>query len=284
MKALWSLAVAATLLAAAPGAGAQTVDCMPACLAGETCVGGVCMVPAPRASEPPEVQAPDAATPAPDAAPPAPPVTAPPPAPPVVVAPPPPVRRAPRPPVPEAIMERQRGGLVVMPFVGMHSFQDEHDSFADPGLRAGAFVGRFINNSLSLNGAATFDLFNPNDALTLDLHKQMIELTFSPLLHMGSPRVEFIVGPKAGVWNTWTQFSGGPPTASSGDGTTQGWTLGANVGLLGAVTPRALAGVILDFAVRDVIHACATAAGRPEACAWSGDSQTLLGVSFAVLL
>jgi hypothetical protein len=277
MKVLGSLAVAAALMSATPRAGAQTTECAPACLAGETCVGGVCMVPAQHESPPAEA-APDAAAPAPDAAPPEPPATPPPP---VIVAPPPQVHRAAR---PAQTSTRARRGLLLMPFVGVHSIQDENSSGTDPGLRAGAFVGAFLNNDVSLNGALTFDLLNPNDSIApLDLSRETLELTFSPLLHLGGPRVEFVVGPKLGFWNTWQQFSRPAPLAQSGDGTGQGWTMGANVGLLAAVTPATLAGILFNVELRDVIHFCETTSGQAERCSWGGSSSTLLGVSLAVL-
>jgi hypothetical protein len=257
MRRLSSLAVAALLLGGAPRADAQT--------------------------EAPDAAVPDAGPPEAPVVAPSPPVVVPPP-PPVVVAPPPPVRRSPPPAGAEPIAPRVRRGLVVMPFVGMHSLQNEADSFADPGLRVGAFLGRFINNDVSLNGAVTFDLVNPNDNLTADLHREMLELTFSPLLHMGSPQVEFIVGPKVGLWNLWTRFSAPPPRALSSEGTGQGWTLGGNLGLLVAVPRVGLVGVLLNLELRDGLHACGSDSNGREACAWGGDSSTLLGVSLAVLL
>jgi hypothetical protein len=235
------------------------------------------MVPAPREAAPPAAEQPAPATEEPA------PATVPPP--PIYTRPAP----APRLTAPATMVPRVRQGHLFMPFLGVHSFQDSGDSGLDPGLRVGTFLGSFVTNDLSVNGALTFDIANPNErAAPLHVGAQMLEASFSPFLHMGSPQVEFILGPKLGLWNMWTQLTipAGVlgPTAVSGDATTQGWTIGANMGLLVAPSPAALVGVIFSLEVRDVLHSCGTLSGMAEECQSSGDSTTLLGFSLAVLL
>jgi hypothetical protein len=257
------------------------------------CVNGMCMVPAPRepapaapaAQPPPPAQPPQTPPPSEAAPPAAEPAPAAAPAPPIYSRPAP----APRPTAPPPLVPRLREGHVFMPFIGLHSFQDSNSSGVDAGLRLGTFLGAFTNNDFSVNGAVTFDVMNPNSkADPLEISAQMLELTFSPLFHLGSPQVEFIVGPKLGFWNMWSHVRipvgvlG--PTQIDIDGTTQGWTVGGNMGLLVAATPGALVGVILNLEVRDIIHSCGTATGMPEECDTSGDSSTILGFSFATLL
>jgi hypothetical protein len=186
----------------------------------------------------------------------------------------------PTPPAPE----RQREGLMLLPYLGLHSFQDSNDEGLDPGLRLGTIVGGFVNNSWSLNAGLDFDLLNPNTrstGSTIDLSAEMLGLSLSPLFHFGAQKAELVVGPKVGGWIEWAHASGGGLTA---DGTAEGWLLGANVGAFGAATPSVLVGALLSLEVRDILHACSSGTGVAETCRSSGESATILGFSFALLL
>jgi hypothetical protein len=193
---------------------------------------------------------------------------------------PPPVAYAAPPPRPN----RERKGMLVMPYLGVHSFQDSVDSGLDPGLRVGALVGGYVSNAWSLNGGFDLDLINPNSQATsagIELSTQMVDLTFSPLFHLGNGKAEFVVGPRAGAWMEWVHESVFGMTA---DGTGEGWTLGVNMGIFGAVSPSVLLGGLLSLEDRELLHSCATITGTSEMCKSSGQSATILGLSFALLL
>jgi hypothetical protein len=263
-----------------------SAECAPACGAGETCVNGLCMVPAGSAPAP----APAAPAPAPPAA--APPV----PAPPTAVAPavlPPPAPATARVTSTPSLPDRQRDGLLVLPFVGLHSFQDSNDQGLDAGLRVGSFLGGYVNNNWSLNALAELDVFNPNHNATnsgIDLSGQMLGVTFNPLLHVGNVKAEFVVGPKLGGWIRWDHASGTNSitgVSGSADGTAEGWTIGANMGVFIAASRSVLAGALMSLEVRDILHDCATGTVHgvtSSSCSSSGDSATILGFAFGLML
>jgi hypothetical protein len=269
----------------ARGAAAQTDTlCAPACAAGETCVNGVCMVPARPAP---------ATAPAPAAAPAAPAAVAPVPAPARQATDAEVARSAPLPAahaVAVAPPPRHREGMLILPFLGLHSFQDSNASGLDAGLRVGSFVGGFINNSWSMNGAAELDILNFNNDGGVDGSGQMLAVTFDPLLHLGSEKIELVLGPKLGGWALREHIDINDPVSGvsgSGDATAEGWTIGGNMGLFVAVSPTVLAGVLMSLEVRDVLHSCASVTVGTQAvdqCKSSGDSNTILGFTFGLML
>jgi hypothetical protein len=295
-----ALALFAVLSSAALARQTHAQDaaaCSPACGLGETCVSGTCMVPA----RPPLLPAPPAesATPAPAAPAPqaqAPEAVVPPPVPPPPPPPPAPAAATvPRArPVPAAakapLPERTREGRLILPYLGLHSFQGSNEAGLDPGLRLGVLGGEYVTNHWSMNGALELDILNPNDMVTgggLDFSSQMLGLTFSPLYHAGSAEVEFVVGPKLGGFVRWAHVSVTDPftgESASADGTAEGWTIGGNIGLFGGVSSSALIGVLFSLERRGILHGCASGTGIAEQCTSSGDSATILSFALGVLL
>jgi hypothetical protein len=280
-----TLIVAVACVAMTRDARGQTIaECVPTCGAGETCLDGVCMVPASKAP---------AATPA--AAPPPEPALPPPAAPMATVAAPPPLplagaRPAFVPPAASPLPDRVRSGALILPFLGLHSFQDSNDTGLDAGLRAGLLLGTFVNNDWSMNVGTSFDLLNPNSQaanLGLDVSGEMLDLTFSPLYHLGNVKGEIVIGPKLGGWVEWVQASGtdlATGTSATVNGTAEGWTLGGNLGAFLAASPDVLVGVLMSLEVRDLLHSCASGTGIAEMCKSSGDSAWILGFTFGLML
>jgi hypothetical protein len=233
------------------------------------------------------------------------PATAPvaPPAPPPEVTPPPPAappRPAALPPVAARtapLPDRQRGGGLFLPFLGLHSFQDSNLNGLDAGLRVGMFLGSYVNQQWSLNASAGFnwlnfrDLSDANAGVTGDASGGQIDLAFSPLFHVGNAKAEFVIGPKIGAAFFWDHVSltnPGTNTSLTGDGWDIEWLLGGHMGVFVPASPDVLVGALLSLELHDVIHECGTAtvtgAGTTNHCQWSGDSSTILGFAFALLL
>jgi hypothetical protein len=187
------------------------------------------------------------------------------------------------------VPDRERSGTLILPFIGLHSFQDSDDRGLDAGLRVGSFFGRYISNDWSMNGLAEIDILNPNSQASgvgIDLSAEMLGLTFNPLFHVGNAKAEFVIGPKIGGWIEWAHISVNNPAAgvsTSGDGTAEGWTMGANMGVFIPVSPSVLAGGLMSLETRDILHACSTVGGM-SMCRSNGNSATILGFGFGLLL
>jgi hypothetical protein len=179
---------------------------------------------------------------------------------------------------------RERHGMVILPYVGVHSFQGSNGSGLNPGLRVGAFVGRYVKRIWSLNGQAELDVLNPNDTASsagVDASAQMIGVTFSPLVHLGNGKTELVAGPKLGGWIQRKHLAAG---TTSVDATLEGWTVGANAGVFTAASPSKRFGGMLSLEVRDILHACRSQTGIPESCSSSGASATIVGFTVGLLL
>ncbi|HTA19352.1 MAG TPA: hypothetical protein VK989_08675 [Polyangia bacterium] len=220
-----------------------------------------------------------------------------------------PVEQAPAP-------DRTRDGLVFLPFLGLHSFQDSNYSALSAGLRVGAFLGAFVNDDWSLNASATLDILDVSENVpagtTVDNGGQVVSLAFSPLFHVGNPKAEFVVGPILGGWAEWVHATEteSPETAaatglvsSSAQGWEAGWTVGGNLGVFIPVSSGVRAGALLTLERRGVLHQCVefklteqpavggtigvdgTSGGGPrDSCQSSGPGATVLGFTFALLL
>ena len=175
-----------------------------------------------------------------------------------------------------------------MPFLGLHSFQDSSSSGFDAGLRIGALVGGFATGQWSLNAGMAFDVFNPNSQASdagLDISGKMLDLTFSPLFHIGNAKGELVIGPKLGGWVEWVHVTGAAPAGVAVDATAEGWTLGGNMGGFLTASPTVLVGILMTLELREPLHACASATNVAEMCTTSGlDSATMLGFTIALML
>jgi hypothetical protein len=283
--------------------------CTPACGPGETCVSGICMVPARPAPASPPADGGPAASPAPAA----PPAASPPPPPAPVpqatdseaapvpkatdsetdqAAPLPAVVKGARPvpyvPAPR-LPDRERTGALFLPFIGLHSFMDSNHSGLDAGLRVGTFLGGYLNNDWSLNGLAELDVLNPNGSLAaagINASGQILAVSLNPLFHVGNVKGEFVAGPKLGGWVEWVHADGTDPTTGlsvSADGTVEGWTIGGDIGGFVAASPSVLVGALLSLELREPLHACETVTGQGEMCGLNATNMTVLGFTFGIM-
>jgi hypothetical protein len=270
------------IVAGLPAADAQEAaqSCQPACAAGQRCVDGVCMVPAPAAPaqrSDPEPPAPAPSAPAYGYGPPpvgygnSPGYGHPHSAPPLYGYTPPPHR----PPI-------KHGDFLALPLLGIHSVQGSRSN-ADPGLRIGALLGWRVTELFSANIGLVGDIANDNPPPGYSESEYLGHLTFSPLLSVGTASVEFVIGPKAGVWRLSTHITGSEQL----DATAWGWTLGLNAGVFFPVSEGVSLGGLFSYESLQPLNLCATVASSSagEQCTSDGlSSLDMIGLAFALLI
>jgi hypothetical protein len=236
--------------------------CEPACGAGQTCVDGVCMVPAAPPTAPMEA--------APANQPPALPEVE------------PPSSFQPQRPAPT--------GLLVLPYAGLNIFRSDGGSAPDAGLRLGTLLGGRVNELFSANGEVTFDVINLAVPAGVTASEYMFHFTFSPLLHFRSPGAELVIGPKIGGWilgghSSGPETYGYVTTTASADIEARGWTVGLNAGAFLPISDRAGLGVLVSYARLRLTHSCVTVSGSSagQACRDSGDDLGVIGLHVAAL-
>jgi hypothetical protein len=318
--ALMRTSVVAAIFAAGAGTGsiawAQGANCNPACAAGQVCVQGTCMVPAPPppaayppppayAQPPGAYQPPPAGAPAPDYQQQPPQAGAPayavppvgngyPPSqgngypPPQGYAqpqgngypPPPPAAYAPPPPT-------GRHGFLAMPYLGIHSFVGDNATADNtgPGMRLGVLLGGSVSPMFSINGELTIDFINSKNVQEgVDHNAFDFVLALSPLVHIPAGNLEAVFGPILGLRGASTEDQAGGLTAKS---RASGLTVGARAGAFVAVTPGASLGGFVTAEIRTVSKYCSTDPGFAEVCstdsAVTGPSDKVLGLNVAAL-
>ena len=86
----------------------------------------------------------------------------------------------------------------------------------------GGLLGFYVGSHVSINGEFSLDVLNPSGSGTTD--EALLGFSFSPLIHFGSSRVEFAVGPRLGYfWHPGSDLS-------NTDFTESGLLYGLNVG------------------------------------------------------
>jgi hypothetical protein len=208
-------------------------------------------------------------------------------------APPPEVEAAPTPPpavgaAPPRVLEppssdSRRSGVLIVPFVGLHSFQNDDAKNLDAGLRVGVLVGGRINEMLSIGGQAALDVVNPKNVPSgEDVTAWQLHVALSPLLHAQTGPIEIVLGPKLGFFFLHEDISG---SLGSGSESIHGWLYGANLGAFAAANAKVSIGGLLSFDFEKATEACFTVSGQAEMCSSSGLDNTakVLGVALAAL-
>ena len=143
----------------------------------------------------------------------------------------------------------------MMPFVGIHSYQQAEAANTDPGLRIGSVMGGRLSDLFSLNGEVHADLTNPGD---LPAGTKISELTFSgcfsPLVQIHDENIEFVLGPKIGGFLVQQRISNGLGN-SAADGL--GLLIGLNFGMFYPVSPATSVGVLLSLELAKLTTVCA---------------------------
>jgi hypothetical protein len=172
-------------------------------------------------------------------------------------------------------------GFMLVPMIGINSFQGDSGRGTGPGLRLGLLAGSRLTELLSLNVGFAFDIVNLDVPPGADAGRYVFDIGFNPLFHFPMQNLEIVAGPLAGVFVDYASIGGG---GLSVDTWAYGWTAGANAGVLFPVGPKARLGGLANFYLRNPSKVCVTANGT-DTCASSGvDSVKTIALSFAALL
>lgn len=275
--------------AGAPDASAKDTPpasstCAPPCQAGETCIGGTCMVPTARPNAPSSgFPAPPPAFPPPVGAP-QPAYPPPPPGAPPVYAPYPAYRPMPPPGFydmpPKPIRQRR---FMAVPYIGTHSYQSATNGAYFPGFRIGTLIGGRVNEQLSLNWELTFDISNIDTTPAAPSSSEFaFDFAFSPLVHFPLGPAEIVLGPKLGVFWVSTDVHPALYTSQSHQGT--GILGGITFGTFMAVSTNVSLGVLLSGELRKIEHACTVNAGEVALCDLArDDAASIIGLTAAAI-
>jgi hypothetical protein len=172
---------------------------------------------------------------------------------------------------------RLKRGFLMMPFLGMHSYQQAAASNTDPGLRFGTFLGGRLSDLVSMNAELRLDVTNPGDLPAgTDVTEVAFAATFSPLIQVPVHVVEIVIGPKLGGIIV-KQTLGDATGKVHNDGL--GFVAGGNVGVFVPVAPPTSLGVLLSLEVVKLAAIC------NEVCVSNGDvpASVVLGLTAAAL-
>jgi hypothetical protein len=202
---------------------------------------------------------------------------------------------------PTVLPDRQRGFLI-LPFLGVNSFQGQSGDGLTVGARFGGMAGlRFgdINGGhgssyfFSTNGEFTGDWGNVKNVSSGD-SVLMIQGVFaaSPLLHVSLPsNIELVLGPKLGYWfnvESYTVTTAGLYSSqkTTGSHTDVGFVLGGNLGAFYGVGDSMAVGGLVNFDLR-LISSCTNSSSGASVSSSGicspGPSMKVLGFSAAAL-
>lgn len=172
-------------------------------------------------------------------------------------------------------------GFMVVPMIGINSFQGDSGRGTAPGLRLGLLAGSRLTELLSLNVGFAFDIVNLDVPSGADAGRYVLDVGFNPLFHFPLEKLEIVAGPLAGVFVDYGSIGGG---GLSVDTWAYGWTAGANAGLLFSVGPKVRLGGLANFYLRNPLNVCVTSNGG-DTCSSNGiNSVKTLALSFAAFL
>jgi hypothetical protein len=141
----------------------------------------------------------------------------------------------------------------------------------DPDMRVGGFLGFHIGSMVSLNLEGSLELMGKKNK-PRDYSGIFFELAASPFFHVELGRIELIAGPKLGYFLSSESHMETSTASDSG----QGYTYGANLGVLAAVGERVAIGGMASFTNRSYSEFCQThSIGGTKYCSDTYDRQTL---------
>jgi hypothetical protein len=168
-------------------------------------------------------------------------------------------------PPPGPMVAPVRSGFLAMIYLGPHFFLGDSGNGLGTGVRFGTILGGRINQRVSLNGELSFDFLNQkNTDPTVDSTAVEVDFAFSPLYHIPSGNLEFVVGPKLALSvGSQTNTSGGATDTTS----VSGVGYGANAGLFVLASRSIAIGGLASFVARRFTQECFTPDGGSESCA-----------------
>ena len=166
----------------------------------------------------------------------------------------------------------------MLPYVGLHSYQNQDASYYGPGLRVGSLFGGRLGNLVSINGEVTFDRANIN--AVFPLQQWFFRTSLSPLLHLAAGPVELGLGPKLGIYSVSTSQSDTSLTIKTAS---SGYSTGINAGVFAALSAQTSIGGLLSFDVMWSTRTCALSLGGTAPCGSTEDVGKVVGLSGGVL-
>jgi len=158
--------------------------------------------------------------------------------------------------------------FVVAPFVGVNApvagnlGSGSLDSGVGP--RIGAIVGRKVAPHWSVDGQVTFDLLDLR--VPVATHAFLVRADLSPLFHWAGPDGELLAGPVIGAWRYVAETNESAPFVSRHEVVTDGFTYGANVGVLTSMPGDHAVGVLVSLAIHHRLDLCQTLAYAGFSC------------------
>jgi hypothetical protein len=203
---------------------------------------------------------------------------------------------------PPVLPDRQRGFLI-LPFLGVNSFQGQSGDGLTVGARFGGMAGlRFgdINGGhgssyfFSTNGEFTGDWGNAKNVPSGDSFLRIDGIfAASPLLHIVLPsNIEVILGPKFGYWFAAASYKSTTPSTFGAQTATishtdLGYVLGVNLGGFYGVGESMAVGALLNFDFRLVTSCTNDTTGVSSTYTTGlcspGPSMKVLGISAAAI-
>ena len=170
---------------------------------------------------------------------------------------------------------------MLVPMIGVSSFQGDSGRGTAPGLRLGLLAGSRLTELLSLNVGLAFDVVNVDVPPGASAGRYVFDVGFNPLFHFPLEKLEIVAGPVAGVFVDYGSASG---AGLSVDTWAYGWTAGANAGVLFPVGRKVRLGGLANVYFRNPLKVCVITNGM-DTCRSSGlESVNTIALSFAAVL
>jgi hypothetical protein len=175
----------------------------------------------------------------------------------------------------------RRSRVLVLPFIGLHSFVGNGADHRSVGASAGGLLGFRFSPVFSFAGELSVDVLNLHDSPD-NASGVAFVMALVPQFHIVSPSFEIILGPKIGLW-----FEGIDSTYNSQrvSDTASGLVVGLNAGIFFPVGRRLSLGGLLTLDLRPFNRKCADTDTTNEICTSSDlpDALKLWGLAGALL-
>ncbi len=176
-----------------------------------------------------------------------------------------------------------RRGVVFMPYFGFDSVAGSGSDGYSAGFHFGGLLGGHIGSIFSLNGEMSLDVLSPKSGRTdADDHQVIFEFDLSPLFHFGIPQLEFVIGPKLGIFaytGASSRDQSGFKASYSGDGTAYGFTAGIFLPL-----GRVGLGGLFNLTAHSFSESSCSGDSYYSTCGSSPSDITLVNFSVALLI
>jgi len=166
---------------------------------------------------------------------------------------------------------------MVIPSIGINSFQGDSGEGTGVGLRVGLLAGSRLAERFSLNLGLAFDKVNEKAPDTSNL---VFDLGLAPLIHFPQEKFEILAGP---ILGSFVQHAGAGSGSFESDSWTYGWTVGANVGAVVPVGAKVSVGGLLNFLLRNPLKTCTTFMGTDTCFKDNLPSEKVLALAAAAM-